>query len=93
MSPNSYIILPGGWINETEGDGVLIYVLERKDATTFSFSVINTGGPGLVEYHPVNANSATDVKYKLALVVDNVPAEKVNDSAFWFLLYRMQVSL
>jgi hypothetical protein len=31
------------------------------------------------------------MRYKMALVVDDIPVERVSDSAFWFFLYRMMV--
>jgi hypothetical protein len=87
------MLLPGGLCNDAVGDIPLLYLLERK-SDSFSFSIINTCATGgLVEYHPVSANSPTDMKYKMTLVIDNVPHEKITDSSFWFFLYRLQVNV
>jgi hypothetical protein len=88
MQKGSFLLLPGGWSDDT-GDHVLLYVLERK-GDTFSFGVCNTGGVG-VEYHPISAESPYDLKYKMSIVIDDIPAFRVVDSAFWYLLFKMQV--
>lgn len=50
----------------------------------------NTGGPG-IEYHPISGESTAAIKYKMSLVIDDIPAYRVSDSAFWFMLFRMMV--
>lgn len=102
MVKGTFIMLPGGWVSD-RGDQVLLYLLERKGTIpqvgcklmslgdTFSFGVCNTQGAG-IEYHPLSGDSPLDIKYKMSLVIDDIPAHRVTDSAFWFLLFRMQVT-
>jgi hypothetical protein len=89
MVKGTFMLLPGGWSSERGPDQTLIYILERK-GDSFSFGICNTGGPGL-EYHPITGEATVDIRYKMALVIDDIPAYRVTDSAFWYILYRMQV--
>jgi hypothetical protein len=63
--------------------------LERK-TECFSFSIVNSNAAGLEAYHPVQSSTTGELKYKLSIVVDNVPTDRLVDSAFWFFLLRMQ---
>jgi hypothetical protein len=88
MTKGTFLIIPGGWINEQEEQS-LLYVVE-KTGDGFSFAVCNTGGSG-IEYHPVTADSPLHLKYKFSLVINDIPAHRLADSSFWFMLFRMQV--
>jgi hypothetical protein len=44
-----------------------------------------------MKYHPYTLDYAPEVQYKLVLVVDDVPMNKLLDSSFWFMLLRIQV--
>jgi hypothetical protein len=57
---------------------------------SYTFSIVNTG-KGVTEYHPVSGNSATDVKYKLAIEFRDIPMERLTDSTLWYFLFRLQV--
>lgn len=56
----------------------------------YSFGIINTG-PGL-EYHAALAEcSPPKLKRSLAMTLEDVPSPRLQDSSFWFLLYRQLV--
>ena len=80
--------MPGGWANSKGGQNVL-YIVHRKD-NVFSFSVVNSSGEGM-KYHPYTLDYSPDVQYKLVLTVDDIPMPRLLDSAFWFMLLRMQI--
>ena len=83
------MLLPGGWSDSNGGHNVL-FILHRKPEG-FVFAVCNTGD-GL-RYHPYTCASSPYIEYKLALVVEKIPVERIFDSSFWFMLLRLQVSL
>jgi len=83
------LVMPGGW-QQTDSCHICLYIL-RNMGTRYSFSVVNTGPAGL-EYHPSDFDSVTGRQTKqLCLTVWDVPPERVTDSTFWVLLFRMQV--
>lgn len=83
------LVLPGGW-QQPDAAHVCLYIL-RNRGSTFSFSVVNTGPDGL-EYHPSNFDNTTGRQTKqLCLTIWDIPPERVTDSTFWALLFRMQV--
>jgi hypothetical protein len=55
MSAGSYLFLPGGWAGEEE-DVPLLYVLERRNAGTYAFYVVNTN-QFATQYHPIVVDS------------------------------------
>lgn len=98
VTEGEMVIVPGGWLSKDKDDlqSVIYCVFKRKGA--FVFAVVSTNA-GL-EYHPVrvqhNLNKNTEHKapstqYQLALLFDNVNAAKLQDTAFWLFLLRMQV--
>lgn len=87
MQKGGVMLFPGGWSDDS-GDHVLLYVLERK-GDSFAFGVCNNGGAG-VEYHPLYADSV-GFKYRLSVVIDDIPPHRIVDSAFWYMLFKMQV--
>ena len=53
--------------------------------------MVNTGPDGL-EYHPSNFDNTTGRQTKqLCLTIWDIPRDRVTDSTFWVLLFRMQV--
>jgi len=85
------MFVPGGWANDAKGDGFVLFLVERQSGENFSVTVINLG-EGVAEYHPISGNSATDVKYKLAVEFKDIPSDRICDSAFWFFALRLIVS-
>ena len=89
LQENQQLVLPGGW-QTLDSAHVCLYIL-RNRGSTYSFSVVNTGPAGL-EYHPSNFDSTTGRQTKqLCLTIWDIPKDRVTDSTFWVLLFRMQV--
>lgn len=55
MGAGSFLLLPGGWAGEEE-DVPLVYVLERKNASTYAFYITNSN-QFASQYHPVFVDS------------------------------------
>jgi hypothetical protein len=86
---NQQLVLPGGW-QTPDSAHLCLYVLRNRGAS-YTFSVLNTGPEGL-EYHKSNFDPTTGRQTKqLCLTVYDIPHERVTDSTFWVLLFRMQV--
>lgn len=83
----------GGWTVGAEGKETshgLIHVLERKDQEVYSFYVCNTG-EGL-EYHPtIGSGDPPAVQYKCVLAFHDVARRRIEDSSFWWLLFKTQI--
>lgn len=89
LQPNQQIVLPGGW-QTPDSAHLCLYVLRNRGGT-YSFSVVNTGPDGL-EYHLSNFDGTTGRQTKqLCLTVWDIPPERITDSTFWVLLFRLQV--
>ena len=90
LQENQQLVLPGGW-QTLDSAHVCLYILRNRGNNTYSFSVVNTGPDGL-EYHPSNFDSTTGRQTKqLCLTIWDIPKDRVTDSTFWVLLFRMQV--
>ena len=90
LQANQQLVLPGGW-QQTDYTHLCLYVVRNCGDGKFSFTVINTGTDGL-EYHPSSFDSETGRQLKqLAMTIWNIPAQRLMDSTFWTLLFRMQV--
>ncbi|PRP79727.1 hypothetical protein PROFUN_12661 [Planoprotostelium fungivorum] len=90
MAVGRFLLIPGGWANDQEGDGYLLYLLERR-SDSFSFTIINTNSMGISYYHPVKGGPSGNLVYKLSITIDNISVEKLTDSSFWFFLMRLQI--
>lgn len=90
IEPNQQIVLPGGW-QQLDGKGhVCLYILRNCGSEKFSFTVCNTGD-GL-QYHPSKFDQSTGLELKqLAMTIWDIPRERLTDSSFWVVLFRMQV--
>jgi hypothetical protein len=91
IQPGGALIAPAGWSTGTGGH-VMLLVLTRsaKELDKYSFAIVNTG-EGL-EYHAAHADPVTaEIKRNLAFVLHDVPAIRVTDTVFWFMIYRMMV--
>ena len=90
VQPGGVMIAPAGWCTRSGGHVVLLVLTRSLDPGKFSFAIVNTG-EGL-EYHAAHADPVTaEVKRNLAFVLHDVPAIRVNDTIFWFTIYRMMV--
>jgi hypothetical protein len=68
-------------------------MVERTSHSTFAFAVINSG-KGL-EYHPSSYTNAFEepptLQKQMVVIAEDVPAERILDGAFWYMLYKMVV--
>jgi hypothetical protein len=93
MKPGDCFVMPGGWscTEPTEYHIVLYVVTKAKNLANqdvFHFAVVNTGA-GL-EHHLQQVDPNTGHLYQnLAYTFRDIPAEKLIDGGFWFLLYRL----
>ena len=98
LKPSQQIVIPGGWTTIVPGSGdvktsthLCLYILRNQGNGMWSFTVCNTGPEGL-EYHPssIDENSGREMK-QLALNIWDIPSERILDSTFWTLVFRMQI--
>ena len=90
LQPNQQLVFPGGWQRPEYGN-LCLYILRNLGNNKFSFTVCNTGRDGL-QYHPSSFDSETGRQLKqMALTMWNIPSQRIMDSTFWVVLFRMQV--
>ena len=91
MPAGGHIMVPGGWVDKTE-DFSLVFVVERVSTDKLTLAVCNSGPDGL-GYHPIKADvvNAANMKYRMSLVLEDVPEARLCDSSFWFLASRIHV--
>ena len=90
VQTNQQLVLPGGW-QQPEYTYLCLYVLRNCGGNKWSFTVCNTGKDGL-QYHPASFDPETGKELKqLAMTVWDIPGDRILDSSFWTLLFRMQV--
>jgi hypothetical protein len=90
VQPNQQLVLPGGW-QQPEYTYLCLYILRRGVNNRWSFTVCNTGTDG-TQYHPASFDPETGRELKqMAMTVWDIPTDRVMDSTFWTLLFRMQV--
>jgi Variant SH3 domain. len=90
IAKDQQIVLPGGW-QGLDGKGhVCLYILRYHGEEKFSFTVCNTGD-GL-QYHPSKLDTCSGLELKqIAMTIWDIPRDRLIDSSFWVLLFRMQV--
>lgn len=91
IQPGGVLVAPAGW-STGSGGHVMLLILTRSltQLDKYSFAIVNTG-EGL-EYHAAHADPVTaEIKRNLAFVLHDVPAIRVTDTIFWFMIYRMMV--
>ena len=77
---------------EAEAEAVLLAVQRRSTSPgRFSFAVI-AGGASLA-YHALSVGATTAAfEHHAALVLEHVPEARLADGAFWYLLFRAQLT-
>jgi len=93
LSEGDVLVIPGGW-RSTSQMHLVLYVVSRKDSSTFTFSICNNSNNDLIDsgmqYHPSKADPVgVKTKYVTSIKLDTVPLEKITDSWIWFMLLRM----
>jgi len=84
------LMIPGGWNGETTR-GTVVHLIEKTQGpnnTSFYSFITCNGGEGL-EYHlskPDDDIKSGKLKYKTCLRINNIPLERMMDSAFWMNL-------
>ena len=90
IQPHQQIYLPGGWQQPEGKSHLCLYILRNCGNDKFSFTVCNTGD-GL-EYHPSSFDPSSGLQLKqIAMTIWDIKSERILDSSFWVLLFRMQV--
>lgn len=90
IQPYQQLVLPGGW-QQPEYCNLLLYIVRNCGDNKWSFTVCNTSKDGL-EYHPSSFDPESGRQLKqLAMTIWEIPAQRLLDSTFWILLFRMQV--
>jgi hypothetical protein len=90
LPPNQQLVLPGGW-QQPEYTYLCLYIIRNCGNGRWCFTVCNTGRDGL-QYHPASFDPETGRELKqLAMTVWDIPKDRILDSTFWTLLFRMQV--
>lgn len=60
------------------------------DGLVFNFYVHNTGTG--IEYHPSDASAHPKMKYLTTVVVSDIPKDRMLDSGFWYMFFKIQVA-
>lgn len=90
IQPHQQIVLPGGWQQPEGISHLCLYIVRNCGGDRFTFTVCNTGD-GL-QYHPSSFDQASGLQLKqIAMTIWDIPSERMLDSSFWVLLFRMQV--
>ena len=84
------LVLPGGW-QQPEYTYLCLYIVRNLGNGKWSFTILNTGRDGL-QYHPSTFDAETGHELKqMAMTIWDIPQERLMDSTFWALLFRLQV--
>ena len=90
VQPNQQLVLPGGW-QQPDYCNLVLYIVRNCGDNKWSFTVCNTSKDGL-EYHPSSFDPESGRQLKqLAMTIWEIPSQRLLDSTFWILLFRMQV--
>mmetsp|Transcript_14755 Transcript_14755/g.40767 ORF Transcript_14755/g.40767 Transcript_14755/m.40767 type:complete len:3812 (+) Transcript_14755:277-11712(+) len=90
VQPNQQLVLPGGW-QQPEYTYLCLYIVRNLGNNKWSFTICNTGRDGL-QYHPATFDAETGRELKqLSMTIWDIPGERLMDSTFWTLLFRLQV--
>jgi hypothetical protein len=91
LAVGGVFLVPCGWLTGSESFSIIV-VVQRTATDELCLAVCNTGPDGL-QYHPIKCcvETSSNMLYRLAFALTGVPAHRLHDSAFWFMLLRMQV--
>ena len=89
MQAGELLLCPAGWCDSPTTGGVILLVLQRKK-NSWSLSVCNVSNGS--EFHSAAIDASTGaVRRQVVFDIDNIPSPRLQDSAFWFLLFRMMI--
>ena len=84
------LVLPGGW-QQPDYTYLCLYIVRNCGSNRWTFTILNTGRDGL-QYHPSTFDPETGRELKqMAMTIWDIPADRLLDSTFWTLLFRLQV--
>ena len=90
VQTDQQLVLPGGW-QQPDYTYLCLFIVRNVGGNKWTFTVCNTGKDGL-QYHPASFDPETGKELKQqAMTVWDIPGERLMDSSFWTLLFRMQV--
>ena len=89
-------ILPGGFKKDNNRGEIMWYVVARSDESrsTYKFAIINTGEGKDYHYSTYTSDylhNPPNIKMTKTMVIDDIEADRILDTSFWFLLYRLIV--
>ena len=80
LDVGGFLLLPGFHDN--------FFVLERPNADTFNFTIINASD-GLYDYHVSSADTRTShIQSRFLVAFENIPRERILDEAWWMVVWR-----
>ena len=97
------MIAPGGWVHtlhntdksekeeveQVVDEHLVLYVITHEMDHSFSVAVVNTSGESL-QYHATRGHDLTsDIEHNPTLHFQGIPAHRLTDGSFWFMLLRM----
>ena len=105
--PGEVVLVPLGWLTAAtdsrlaQATIVLMALRRRRDRpSAFDCALINSGGAGgaggdgvaTARYHELKIDDANaELWSRAAILIGDVPQEKLQDGGIWFVLYRLLV--
>ena len=107
VQPGEVVLLPLGWLGAASGTNppqvaiVLMAFRRRQDRpSAFDCALINSGGMGgaggdgvaTARYHDLKVDPGNaELWSRAAIMIADVPQEKLQDGGIWFIFYRLLV--
>eukprot|EP01031_Cornospumella_fuschlensis_P035915 gene35915-43563_t len=92
-----YLLLPVLWVDEQDLEHCILCLVTKHTEETYcnySLTIVNastTINSGL-EYHPPSIDTITgEVRRKLSITFRNIPDDRIQNTAFWYLFFRPAV--
>ena len=96
MRENDSIICPTSYVTQDGTDhGVILIVTKTRYNTdsNYSIAVVNTSQSNGVAYHASAVDSEDgSILRNLAFELNNIPNEKIQNSTFWFMVFKAAVT-
>eukprot|EP00954_Amorphochlora_amoebiformis_P013218 1037681-Amorphochlora_amoeboformis.AAC.1 len=86
LAEGETMLIPGGC-----GGKPYVYILEKLDdySDNYRFVIVNTDPHWGLDYHLCSAQVQPKLKFKQVIVFDDIPPEKIEQDAFWSLLFLL----
>ena len=69
----------------------ILLCVERTSASSYRLTVTNTHPLAGLSYHAVSPASPPKLRYRTSLTIDDIPAARLLDDAWWLLLFKLTV--